>query len=118
MPGSEEMAHSDEEQSLKSDLIHRVHRLPEPRNTADALQPLFEAVMNSIQATQDKFGENVSQRGQVIVEVHHEKPKTSPFRAVVKDNGIGLDEKNYNAFLTTDTDHKIERGGKGVGRLL
>ena len=36
----------------------------------------------------------------------------------VEDNGIGLDEKNFEAFLTTDTDNKISIGGKGVGRLL
>ena len=36
----------------------------------------------------------------------------------VSDNGIGFDEPRYVAFCTTDTDHKISRGGKGIGRLL
>jgi hypothetical protein len=34
------------------------------------------------------------------------------------DNGIGLDNKKFEAFCTTDADHKIARGGKGVDRLL
>jgi hypothetical protein len=38
--------------------------------------------------------------------------------AAVEDNGLGLDEKNWEAFTTTDTDNKIKIGGKGVGRLL
>jgi hypothetical protein len=36
----------------------------------------------------------------------------------VADNGIGFDSRRYEAFCTTDTDHKISRGGKGIGRLL
>jgi hypothetical protein len=38
--------------------------------------------------------------------------------ATVEDNGTGLDAKNWEAFITTDTDNKIDIGGKGVGRLL
>lgn len=38
--------------------------------------------------------------------------------ATVEDNGLGLDEKNWDAFTETDTDNKISIGGKGVGRLL
>jgi hypothetical protein len=36
----------------------------------------------------------------------------------VEDNGFGLDTRNWEAFVTTDTDNKIQIGGKGVGRLL
>ena len=36
----------------------------------------------------------------------------------VSDNGVGLQPSRFEAFCTTDTDYKIERGGKGVGRLL
>jgi hypothetical protein len=36
----------------------------------------------------------------------------------VSDNGIGLSNDRFIAFCTTDTDFKIQRGGKGVGRLL
>lgn len=31
---------------------------------------------------------------------------------------MGLDKRNWEAFTTTDTDNKIQIGGKGVGRLL
>jgi len=37
---------------------------------------------------------------------------------VISDNGVGLEDDRFSAFCTTDTDFKIERGGKGVGRLL
>jgi hypothetical protein len=37
---------------------------------------------------------------------------------IVTDNGIGLDEENLKAFIEADTDHKIDIGGKGVGRFV
>lgn len=36
----------------------------------------------------------------------------------VLDSGVGLDPGRFDAFLTTDTDFKSNRGGKGIGRLL
>ncbi len=103
--------------SLKSNLVKRIERLPKPTNVATALQPLFEAVSNSIHSTQDKFGPAVSDNGRIIVTVETDRKKTAP-AATVEDNGVGLDDKNYDAFITTDTDNKIAIGGKGVGRLL
>ncbi len=35
----------------------------------------------------------------------------------VSDNGIGLNEENYVSFRTPFSQHKIEKGGKGIGRL-
>ena len=36
----------------------------------------------------------------------------------VTDNGVGFNDENFNAFLTLDTEHKIDKGGRGIGRLL
>lgn len=103
--------------SLKSNIVKRIERLPKPSNVAAALQPLFEAVSNAIHATQEKFGESVSELGRVVVTVSIDRKKGDPW-ATVEDNGVGLDEKNFESFTTTDTDNKIAIGGKGVGRLL
>lgn len=103
--------------SLKTNLVKRIDRLPKPTNTADAMQPLFEAVSNSIHSTQDRFKDNVSTQGKITVTLTMAS-RRAPSKIVVEDNGIGLDAKNYDAFTTTDTDNKIARGGKGVGRLL
>ena len=103
--------------SMEFDLISRVQRLPRPTNVAGALLPIFEAVSNSIHATQARFGEHVATRGKVhiVAEVNRNK---DAIKISVQDNGSGLDEKNWKAFRTADTGHKIEIGGKGVGRLL
>jgi hypothetical protein len=103
--------------SLKPNLVKRVERLPKPTNVAAAMQPLFEAISNAIHSTQSKFGDHVAKRGWVRVEVTTNRQKEDVW-AVVEDNGTGLDPDNWEAFTTTDTDNKIDIGGKGVGRLL
>ncbi|HLG85557.1 MAG TPA: ATP-binding protein [Bradyrhizobium sp.] len=103
--------------SLKSDIVKRIQRLPKPTNVAGAMQPLFEAVSNAIHSTQEKFGEAVATAGRITVTVSIDRKKEA-FWATVEDNGVGLNQDNYDAFTTTDTDNKIDIGGKGVGRLL
>jgi hypothetical protein len=103
--------------SLRPNLVKRIERLPKPSNVAGAMQPLFEAISNAIHSTQARFGEEVGVKGRVIVTVSTNREKKDVW-ATVEDNGLGLDEKNWDAFTTTDTDNKIKIGGKGVGRLL
>lgn len=104
--------------NMRSDFVGRVNRLPDPRNTGEALQPLFEAIMNSIHSVQDKFGNQVANKGRIQVSLTKNRP-AHPLVITVQDNGDGLNAKNYDAFLTADTEHKkASRGGKGVGRLL
>lgn len=103
--------------SLRPNLVKRIDRLPKPTNVAAAMQPLFEAISNSIHSVQAKFGDTVQGEGRVIVTINTNRKKESIW-ATVEDNGLGLDERNWEAFTTTDTDNKLSIGGKGVGRLL
>lgn len=103
--------------SLRPNLVKRIARLPKPANVADALQPLFEAISNAIHSTQFKFKDTVAREGRVTVIVQTDRKKNA-VSATVEDNGPGLDERNWDAFITTDTDNKFEIGGKGVGRLM
>ncbi|WP_254435635.1 ATP-binding protein [Ruegeria arenilitoris] len=98
-------------------MVKRIQRLPKPTNVAGAMQPLFEAVSNAIHSTQGKHGDQVTTSGQIHVVVNTNRKKENLW-ATVEDNGRGLDEENWDAFTTTDTDNKIEIGGKGVGRLM
>lgn len=83
------------------------------------LLPIFEAIMNAYQAIQDAAP--VDPR--IIVNVHRdedlgliENPKISGFTIV--DNGVGFDDTNMGSFSTAYSEHKLHRGGKGLGRLL
>lgn len=103
--------------SLLSNLVKRIDRFPKPTSAAGAMQPMFEAISNAIHATQAKYSDQTGILGKVIIDVSLARNKRE-VRINIQDNGYGLDKKNWDAFLTTDTDNKIEIGGKGVGRLL
>jgi hypothetical protein len=36
----------------------------------------------------------------------------------VTDNGVGFTADNLNSFFTSDTQYKVGRGGKGIGRFM
>lgn len=103
--------------SLRPNIVKRIDRLPKPKNVTAAMQPLFEAISNAIHSVQNRFAETVNHDGKIHVTVNTNRNKDQVW-ATVEDNGLGLDEKNWDAFTETDTDNKISIGGKGVGRLL
>lgn len=104
--------------SMQGDIVNRVKRLPKPSQAAEALQPVFEAVSNSLHAIEDAFGPDAYQ-AQGLVTVTIRSPRNpDDVEIIVDDNGIGLETPRFTAFCTTDTDYKMARGGKGVGRLL
>ena len=103
--------------SLRPNIVRRIDRLPKPKNVTAAMQPLFEAISNAIHSVQNRYDEAVSQQGKIDVTVSTSRDKDRVW-ATVEDNGLGLDDKNWDAFTETDTDNKISIGGKGVGRLL
>ena len=102
---------------MKADIVNRIRRLPKPSNSSEALQPLFEAVSNAIHAVDDLFGEAVVEHGRVAIDINTLR-EPEHIEIAVRDNGIGFDDERFEAFRTTDTDFRIKKGGKGVGRLL
>src|SRR3546814_1245243 len=77
--------------------------------------------MNSFQAIKDaELPANIS--GQVTIEVERERtlfdaenPLIVGF--IVHDNGIGLDDRNFDSFNTAFSPRKSQIGGKGLGRF-
>jgi hypothetical protein len=99
------------------------------RNTVlkyqNALSPLFEAVMNCI----DAIRERGNGKGKISITIERddsqanlqgdEHPDVYPVKSFrVIDNGIGMTVAHYDAFGMADTDFKHDSGGKGLGRLL
>lgn len=88
------------------------------------LMPLFEAVVNSIHAIEDK-NQGV---GHINVTVYREKllPEMANDKRCVPnitgfdiwDNGIGFNDNNLESFMKSDSRYKKQRGGKGLGRFL
>lgn len=95
-----------------------------------AFIPIFEAVVNSIHATQDRFGSEVSSKGEIDIIVHRVQQSDlalgdSAGRATIPeitsvaivDNGVGFTDQNLHSFETAYSTEKLARGGKGVGRF-
>lgn len=95
----------------------------------DAFLPLFEAIVNSIHATEERFGlDEATTKGRIEVHVHRVqqfpvpglagRPPVEPIKSfTVVDNGIGFTDANLRSFETADSTAKLEKGGKGIGRL-
>lgn len=110
---------------MMTDVTGRVRNVQLP--TSRPLLPLLEAISNSIDAIED--GHEPS--GRIEVEVVRDEQAlltqtASPSERhladiigfVVRDNGIGFDERNYKEFNKSDTTYKASRGGKGIGRFM
>lgn len=116
-----------DEQYLRTDLKGKIRNLRDFKS--EALLPVFEAVINSIHAIEDRNG---SQNGEIVVKVIREKTIQGSLNCSkedslkeekiitgfeIKDNGIGFTKENYTSFITSDSTYKLQKGGKGVGRF-
>lgn len=107
---------------------NRVNKLPLPKTKS--LYPLFEVISNSIHAINEaKEAGVVRDNGRIIINIlriggddifkqisNTDEYPIDSFEIV--DNGIGLNEDNYNSFQEFDSEYKLEIGGKGIGRLV
>lgn len=100
----------------QNDPAGRIRNLSLAPNSKNALLPLFEAVMNSIHAIEDRFGKDHISSGHVDIEIIRADDETVGFR--VRDNGIGFTPANIDSFERMDSQSKAAIGGKGVGRLV
>lgn len=95
------------------DLASEVKRATLPDGLQGFLFPLYEAVSNSFHSIEERWGDDVEEKGQIEIEFAVDGQEI-----LIADNGVGFDEKNLGAFLTPLTGNKYERGGKGFGRFI
>jgi len=105
---------------LRTNLAGKVRNLPSFRS--EALLPLFEAVINSIQAIEELGGKET---GKLTISIEREKQNTlvgADNREItgfsIEDSGVGFNDQNFESFQTSDSDYKQSKGGKGIGRFL
>lgn len=86
------------------------------------LMPLFEAVVNSIQAIEESGREGTIHirilRDQSPSLIEIDKSNRDIIGFEIEDDGVGFNDDNFKAFSTSDTTYKAEKGGKGVGRFV
>lgn len=107
------------------DLAGRVKNFDLPKT--QPLIPLFEAVVNSIYAIEERQ-ERENFQGKIEIQIVREAQEVVDIEGVdnsindivgfnIIDNGIGLDENNMKSFLQSDSTYRAAKGGKGVGRF-
>jgi hypothetical protein len=101
---------------LKENLKGRIDNLAMSPSYANTLIPVFEALMNSIHSVQERFGDDWVKRGSINLTVDCDS-EGNPESFVITDNGVGLNDDNFESFRTYDSRLKAKKGGKGVGRL-
>jgi hypothetical protein len=104
---------------MKIDVVGRVKN--SALSLSKPLLPLFEAILNSIEAIEDagtspgKIDVCVSREENLPSDGDRTPGLISGFTII--DNGVGFDERNFDSFQTSDTRYKASRGAKGVGRF-
>jgi len=107
------------------------------RNTSlpitSGLLPLFEAVVNSIHGIEESgiaagdgkiTIELIRKQKQSLLNFDESKKKFGPVAHEdligfkISDNGVGFTDENMESFQTLDSEHKVTKGCRGVGRLL
>lgn len=101
---------------LKENLQGRIDNLAMSPSYTNTLIPVFEALMNSIHSVQERFGDDWIKNGVIVLDVECDSDG-NPESFVVTDNGVGLNDANFESFRTYDSRLKARKGGKGVGRL-
>ena len=93
--------------------------------SSEYLLPLFEAVINAVEAIEETKSDkgliritSIRDDSQQNIALNDLQPEYKPIKSFrVEDNGIGFNELNFISFNDGYTEHKSDRGGKGVGRF-
>ncbi|MGE0295001.1 MAG: ATP-binding protein [Hyphomonadaceae bacterium] len=105
--------------TIKIDIGNQVRQTALPQ--WKPLLPLFEAVMNSFQAI--KEAETPKKiPGRITIEIERQsdlfKDKSAPIDSFkITDNGVRLDDDNFDSCNTAFSRRKSAAGGKGLGRF-
>lgn len=109
--------------SLQTNLHGRLRNTP--LASSNGLMPLFEAVVNSIHSIEERGSSlregaitvEILRNGQGVLELNA-KTNQEIEGFSITDNGIGFNDENMKSFETLDSEHKVDKGCRGVGRLL
>lgn len=104
------------------DLVGKVKRMKLYKS--QALLPLFEAIVNSIHSIQRLKIDN----GKIDISFYRDNSQGDMFECgtnnnpikdfIIRDNGEGFNETNYNSFKSANSILKLDIGGQGVGRFI
>ncbi len=114
---------------INADLEGKINNVKDFKS--EALTPLFEAIVNSIQAIKERQN---PEKGEITINIirepytqkelpnQNQKKDETRKPSIIKnfeivDNGIGFNDPNFDSFAVSDSIYKKSRGGKGIGRF-
>ena len=107
--------------SFITNIRSKVRNYPLTKNTP--LVPLYEAIVNSIHAIDERKRVDGPYDGHIEIEVvrkytiFSESDDNTIDCFQITDNGIGFNDVNMQSFMEADSEHKASIGGRGVGRF-
>lgn len=107
---------------MQVDIVGRIRNLQLP--VTQPLIPLFECLVNSIEAIEDagisegRIDIYLEREARQVALAGNEETTLAAIRDVtVVDNGSGFNDGNVRAFFLSDSTRKVMRGNKGIGRF-
>ena len=95
------------------------------------LMPVYEAVINSIESIEERSQAegrsltdysirlDVDRAAQLDLEPKRgPRPEGDIEGFKITDDGVGFNDRNWESFRTLDSLHKVEKGCRGIGRLM
>ena len=102
---------------VKPDMVAILERTHVSKDLHGFLLPLLEAVSNAMHGIEARFPESAAVDGKVEITISN---LNDPERIMISvtDNGVGLDNQNYQWFKTPFSGHKLKQNGRGFGRFI
>ncbi|MDC8771722.1 hypothetical protein [Roseateles albus] len=107
---------------MQVDIVGRIRNLQLP--VTQPLIPLFECLVNSIEAIEDagisdgRIDVYLEREARQVALSGNEETTLAAIRDVtIVDNGAGFNDGNVRAFFLSDSTRKANRGNKGIGRF-
>ena len=102
---------------IKPDMLAVLERTNLSVNVQGFLLPVFEALSNSMDGIELRFGDQASRKGKILIRFDN---LNDPDKVMISitDNGVGLNDENYKSFRTPFSGYKLSKRGRGFGRFI
>ncbi|WP_296037158.1 ATP-binding protein [uncultured Agrobacterium sp.] len=102
---------------VKPDMAAVLARTHLSQNVQSFLLPVFEALSNAMDGIVQRFGADAPSKGHISIVVQN---LSDPQKLLISitDNGVGLNDDNYQSFRTPFSGYKLSQRGRGFGRFI
>ncbi|UGY09212.1 ATP-binding protein [Phyllobacterium pellucidum] len=102
---------------VKPDMVAVLSRTHIGSDLHAFLLPTLEAVSNAIHGIKSRFGDRADAEGKIEIRIMNSNDP-SKILISITDNGIGLNDSNYESFKTPFSGLKLKERGRGFGRFI